>query len=177
MKRTDGLFESAVDRLNEWVGRIVGFAIVAVVLIIVREIVARGVFNAPSLWADESMTYLAGMGYVLGGGYTLLHRKHVIVDLVYEHLSARSRLVMDCLTFVLFALYMGTLIWFGWKFAWASFGQSETSGTLWSPPVWPVKFMIPASGALLLLQGIANLLRDFKTGIVRVEPMEEFRDV
>jgi TRAP-type mannitol/chloroaromatic compound transport system permease small subunit len=157
-----GWFERCINALNEWVGRIVGFAIVAVVLVIIREIVARGVFNAPSVWTDETMTYLAGMGYVLAGGYTMLHRKHVIVDLVYDMLTPRKRFVADALTFVLFFAYMGTLIWFGWSFAWESFEQSETTGTLWSPIIWPVKFMIPLGGLLLLLQGIANLIEDYR---------------
>jgi TRAP-type mannitol/chloroaromatic compound transport system permease small subunit len=131
-------------------------------LVILREIIARGVFNAPSVWADETMTYLAGMGYVLAGGYTLLHRRHVIVDLVYQKLNARQRLVADALMFVLFFLYVGTLIWFGLTFAWDSFENSETTGTLWSPPIWPIKFMIPIAGLLLLVQGIANLIEDYR---------------
>ncbi len=154
--------ERAINTLNEWVGRIVGLAIVGVVLVILRKIIARGVFNAPSVWADESMTYLAGMSYVLAGGYTLLHRRHVIVDLVYQRLNLRQRFVLDACTFVLFALYMGTLIWFGWSFAWNSFLDSETTGTLWSPPIWPIKFTIPIAGVLLLLQGIANLIEDYR---------------
>lgn len=167
------LFERAVNALNEWVGRIVGFAIVGVVLVIVREIVARGAFNAPSLWADETMTYLAGMSYVLAGGYTLLHRRHVIVDLVYQGLSPRRRLVVDAVTFVLFVLYMGTLIWFGWSFAWGSFTDAETTGTLWNPPIWPVKFTIPIAGLLLLLQGIANLIEDYRVATGQPPEIEE----
>jgi TRAP-type mannitol/chloroaromatic compound transport system permease small subunit len=70
--------------------------------------------------------------------------------------------VADVLTFVLFALYTGTLIWFGWTFAWDSFENSESTGTLWSPPIWPIKFTIPIAGMLLLLQGIANLIEDYR---------------
>ena len=43
---------------------------------------------------------------------------------------------------------------------WTSFQQSEGTGTPWNPPIWPVKLAIPAAALLLLLQGIANLLRD-----------------
>lgn len=156
-------FVHLVGRTNEWVGRIAGLLIVGVVLIILREVIARGAFNAPSIWADESMTYLAGLAYALGGGYTLLHRKHVLVDLAYQPLARRSRSVkaaMDIGAFVLFSLYCATLIWFGWQFGAASFEQHEGSGTLWNPPAWPLKFAIPLAGLLLLLQGLANLLVD-----------------
>jgi len=52
--------------------------------------------------------------------------------------------------------------------AWASIQQGETTGTPWSPPIWPVKLAIPVAGLLLLLQGIANLLRDL--GIAAPRP-------
>jgi len=165
-----------VGHLNEWVGRLAGLLIVAVVLIILKEVIGRGVFNAPSLWADESMTYLAGMAYVLGGGYTLLHRKHVIVDLVYQPIADRGgnlKKVIDIIAFVLFSIYCITLIYYGSKLAIASIQQREGSGTMWNPALWPVKLAIPVAGTLLLLQGFANLLVDL--GLVS-SPKEENRN-
>lgn len=153
----------AVGRVNEWVGRLTGLLIVAIVLVIVREVIGRSVFHAPSLWADESMTYMAGFAYVLGGGYALLHRKHVLVDLVYQPVKNRGgalRAVFDIAGFVLFAMYCLTLIWYGWHMGSTSFMQHEHSGTLWNPPIWPLKFAIPLGGLLLLVQGFANLLVD-----------------
>jgi TRAP-type mannitol/chloroaromatic compound transport system permease small subunit len=157
------IFVQAVGRVNKWVGRLAGLLILAVVLIILREVVARSLFNAPSLWADESMTYLAGFAYVLGGGYTLLYRGHVTVDMVYVHFSERGKRICDLISFFLFSAYCFTLIWYGWDLATTSFGQNETTGTLWSPPVWPVKFAIPIAGVLLYLQGLANLIENFQT--------------
>jgi TRAP-type mannitol/chloroaromatic compound transport system permease small subunit len=152
-----------VGRVNEWVGRIAGLLIVAVVLIIIKEVVMRSAFNAPSIWADESMTYLAGMAYALGGGYTLLHRKHVLVDIAYQPIAKRggvTKHVVDIAAFAVFAIYCLTLIWYGWDLAATSIEQKEGSGTLWNPALWPVKITIPIAGTLLLLQGLANLLVD-----------------
>ena len=63
-----------------------------------------------------------------------------------------------------FAVYVGALVWVGSEMAWSSFLQSEGTGTPWNPPIWPVKMAIPIAGLLLLLQGIANLVREL--GIV-----------
>jgi TRAP-type mannitol/chloroaromatic compound transport system permease small subunit len=153
-----------IGRVNEWVGRLAGLLILLVVAIIAREVIARSVFHSPALWADESMTYIAGFVYVLGGGYALLHRRHVTVDMVYELFGWRGRRLCDLLAFVLFSAYCLTLIWFGWDMAVTSFLQNETSGTLWNPPIWPVKFAIPIAGALLYLQGLANLIENFSSG-------------
>lgn len=158
-------FVRAVGRANDWVGRIAGLLIVGVVLIILKEIIFRSVFNAPSLWADESMTYLAGLAYALGGGYTLLHRKHVLVDLVYNPIARRGgavKAVFDVIGFAMIAIYCLTLIWFGWKLGSESFLVHEGSGTLWNPAVWPLKLAIPLAGLLLLLQATANLLVDLR---------------
>jgi len=167
-------FVRAVGFVNEWVGRVTGLLIVAVVLIIFREVIARSMFHAPSLWADESMTYLAGLAYVLGGGYALLHRKHVLVDLVYQPVKDRGgalRATFDIAGFVLFALYCITLIWFGWDLGSKSFAQHEGSGTLWNPPIWPLKLAIPVAGVLLLVQGLANLFVDL--GLARKVAQDE----
>lgn len=156
-------FVHIIACVNEWVGRIAGLLILLVVFIIAREVIARSVFHSPSLWADESMTYIAGFVYVLGGGYALLHRRHVTVDIVYGLFGWRGRRVCDVLAFVLFSAYCLTLIWFGWDMAMTSLAQGETSGTLWDPVIWPVKFAIPLGGLLLFLQGIANLIQDFSS--------------
>jgi len=155
-------FIRIIGRVNEWVGRLAGLLILLVVAIIAREVIARTVFHAPAVWADESTTYIAGFVYVLGGGYALLHRRHVTVDMVYELFGWRGRRVCDLIAFVLFTAYCLTLIVYGWDLAVTSFLQGETSGTLWNPPIWPVKFAIPIAGALLFLQGVANLLENFQ---------------
>jgi TRAP-type mannitol/chloroaromatic compound transport system permease small subunit len=151
----------AIDALNEWTGRIVGFQIVFIVGVVVYEVVMRSVFVRPTLWANETMVYVTAMAYLLGGGYTLLHRRHVIVDVIYQRLLPRTRARLDLLTFLFFVIYMLTLIWVGWSFAWDSVQQRETAGTPWNPPIYPVKLAIPLAGLLVLLQGLANVVRDF----------------
>ena len=100
------------------------------------------------------------MAYLLAGGYALLHRRHVRIDVIYEALSPRMRARLDAFTFVFFVAYMLTLIWYGGVDAWNSFQIGETTSTPWNPVIWPVKAAIPAAGLLLLLQGISNLIRD-----------------
>ena len=88
------------------------------------------------------------------------YRRHVRIDVIYEALSPRTRARLDAFTFVFFVGYMLTLIWVGDAEAWNSFQIGETTSTPWNPVIWPVKAAIPAAGLLLLLQGVANLIRD-----------------
>ena len=155
-------FFRAVDRLNDWCGWLVGMQILFVVVVIAYEMALRGIFGAPTLWANETMIYLTAMAYLLGGGYALLHRRHVAVDVLYARFSARTRAWLDVVTLAFFVLYLGTLIWAGFVWAWDSIKVGETTGSPWSPPIWPVKLAIPVAAVLVLLQGIANVVRDFK---------------
>ncbi|MEO8310766.1 MAG: TRAP transporter small permease subunit [Caldimonas sp.] len=149
-----------IDRINEWAGLFWGFTIIAVTAAVLYEVIARTVFGAPTQWGNETTIYLSAMAYLLAGGYALLHRRHVRIDVLYEALSPRNRVRLDAFTFVFFLAYVLTLIWAGGADAWNSFQIGETTSTPWNPPIWPVKLAIPAAGLLLLLQGIANLIRD-----------------
>jgi TRAP-type mannitol/chloroaromatic compound transport system permease small subunit len=161
--RAKGLLERAcdlIDRINEWAGLFWGFTIVLVTAAVLYEVVARTVFGTPTQWGNEATIYLSAMAYLLAGGYALLHRRHVRIDVLYEALSPRARVRLDAFTFIFFLAYMLTLIWAGGIGALDSFRIGETTSTPWNPPIWPVKLAIPAAGILLLLQGIANLVRD-----------------
>lgn len=157
----------AVDRLNSWVGRFWALAIFGVTLAVLYEVVSRSAFGRGTLWSNETTIYLSAMAYLFGGGYALAHRRHVRIDILHAVLPLKARLAVDCFTFLFFLLYIGALIWVGTTMGWTSFLQREGTGTPWNPPIWPVKFAIPLAAVLLLLQGIANLLRD--TGVARVE--------
>jgi len=158
-------FCDAVDRLNFWVGRFWALAIFVVTFAVLYEVVARTAFGRPTLWSNETTVYVSAVAYLIGGGYALLYRRHVRIDLVYDRLSPRTRARLDVVTFAFFLIYVGGLVWVGTTMGWTSFTQSEGTGTPWNPPIWPVKLAIPIAGALLLLQGIANLLRDL--GVAR----------
>jgi TRAP-type mannitol/chloroaromatic compound transport system permease small subunit len=142
-------------------GRAWGLTIVVVTLSVMYEVVSRGVFGQGTLWSNETTIYVSATAYLIAGGYALLYQRHVRIDVVYQMFSPRARARVDLLTFVFFLIYAGALTWVGAQMAWTSFMQGETTGSPWNPPIWPVKMAIPIAGLLLLLQGIANLLREF----------------
>jgi TRAP-type mannitol/chloroaromatic compound transport system permease small subunit len=154
-------FGAAIDAINEWIGLGFGATVIIVVFAVLYEVIARGVFDQGTLWSNETTIYVSAVAYLLGGGYALRHRRHVRIDVVYQLFRPRTRRRVDLATFVLFVVYAGTLTWVGGTMAWTSFLQGETTGSPWNPPIWPVKAAIAVAGLLLLLQGIANLLREW----------------
>ncbi len=153
-------FCGAIDCANEWLGVVWGYSILLVTLAVLYEVVARTLLNSPTAWSNETVIYVSAVAYLLAGAYAHLHQRHVRIDLIYERLSPKLRVRFDLITFVFFAIYVGVLVWVGGQMAWDSISQGETTGTPWNPLIWPVKLAIPIAGLLLLLQGIADLLRE-----------------
>ena len=163
-------FCNAIDGLNEWLGRFWGAAILLVTVAVIWEVVSRTFFTQATTWANETTIYLSAMAYLLGGGYALKHRRHVRIDVVYQMFSESARRRLDVFAFVFFVGYVGALAWVGADMAWTSFQQSEGTGTPWNPRIWPVKLAIPVAALLLLLQGIADLIRELGIGGASARP-------
>jgi TRAP-type mannitol/chloroaromatic compound transport system permease small subunit len=154
-----------IDSLSTWTGKAGSWLTFLVVIFIVYEIMMRYVFHLPTLWVSESMVFGCGLTYVLGAAWALQDKRHVKIDLIYGRLSVRKRAVIDSVTFVFFALYLGFFLWAVSKYAWQSVSVAETSGSAWDPPVYPIKVALAVGTLLLLLQGIAKLIRDLHLAI------------
>lgn len=151
---------SIIDKISIWVGKGTSFMMLFIVAIVCYEVTFRYFFHHPTVWASEAIVYFCGFVYVLGAAWTLVENRHVKIDTIFEKLSLRSQRILNCITFIFFALYMVMMIWVGSQFAWDSLKIYETSGTPWNPPVYPVKIAFVVGVSILLLQGVAQLIRD-----------------
>lgn len=152
---------STIDAISKWSGRVTMFLLVALGLLMSIEVVARYVFNAPTLWATETTTLVFGVYIMLAGAYTLLIHGHVTMDAVYSRLSLKGKAILDLLTSFLFFAFCGVLLWKGIPTAIKSVVMMEHSMSAWGAPYWPIKIAIPVGAFLILLQGLAKFTRDF----------------
>jgi TRAP-type mannitol/chloroaromatic compound transport system permease small subunit len=124
-------------------------------------VVARYLFRAPTSWGLDVSLMLYGTLFMMAGAYTLSRNGHVRGDVLYRFLSPRAQAALDLALYLLFFLPgIAALAWFGVGFAqdaWAIREQSQT--TSYGLPVYPLKTVIPIAGALLLLQGLAEIAR------------------
>jgi len=151
---------TVIDALSAWVGRIISFLMVPCVIVVIWEISMRYLFHRPTLWASETILFLTAYLTILGAAWTLLEKRHVKIDLVWEKLSPRGRAIADVVTFFFFALYMVMMIWASARYAMQSISIREGSGTPWNPAVYHIKAAFTVSLVLLLLQGLSKFLRD-----------------
>ena len=151
----------AIDRVSTLAGKIGGWAIVALTGVICYEVFARYLFRAPTAWAYDTSYMLYGFLFMMAGAYTLARNGHVRADFLYRSMPPRRQALLDLpLYLVFFVPGMVALIWFGWDFFHLSYLQNERSSvTPDGPLIWPFKFLIPFCGALMLLQGMAEIAR------------------
>ncbi|MDJ0956810.1 MAG: TRAP transporter small permease subunit [Arenicellales bacterium] len=162
MSRLDRLL-AGVDTLSLRSGQVVSFLLLPICGVMVFEVVARYMFNAPTTWSTEMVVMFAGTLFIVGGAYTHYLRGHISVDTVYGYLPPRWQAATRVFVhFPLFFLYVGVLLWTGTIFFWDSMVENERSGSLWNPIIWPYKFVVPLGALLVFLQGLAQFIRDVR---------------
>lgn len=165
-------FCHVIDVINEYTGRVVSLLFIPLVLITVITVTSRYLFNAPMIWAWDVNIQLAGALAFLAAGYTLLHRGHVVLDLLVKRLSPRARARIDLVISLVFLLVIGILLWVGAKEAWHSVVTREAYTSIWEPPIYHLRVGVAIGVFLLLSQGIAKFIRDLiivtRTGKERV---------
>ncbi|MBU1264170.1 MAG: TRAP transporter small permease subunit [Thiobacillus sp.] len=153
-------FMMAVDRLTTYVGRLFAWSIAVLTLLVSWEVFSRYVLNHPHPWALDAQIMLYGTLFMMAGAYTLAHQGHVRGDVLYGALRPRTQAGIDLVLFIFFYLPgVLALTWAGWTYANESLAIRENTFSPDPLPLYPFKFIIPAAGFLLLLQGIVEILR------------------
>jgi TRAP-type mannitol/chloroaromatic compound transport system permease small subunit len=117
--------------------------------------------NMPTAWIFDADNMLYGTLFMLGGAYTLAQNAHVRGDFLYSSMRPRTQATLDLVLYVVFFLPgIAALIYAGWDYAGDSWRIGEHSNvTADGPPVYHFKSMIPLAGALVMLQGVAEMVR------------------
>ncbi|MCA3069533.1 MAG: TRAP transporter small permease subunit [Rhodocyclaceae bacterium] len=151
----------AVDRISAFFGKAFAWLIVGLTLLISFEVFCRYVLNSPNDWVWDTTYILYGILFMMAGAYTLSRNGHVRGDVLYGFFPVRVQAGLDLLLyFVFFFPGVVALVWAGTTFAETSWAIREHSSvTASGPPVYHFKTFIPVAGALLLLQGIAEVVR------------------
>jgi len=156
--------EKSINGLNEKVGYFTSFLVLPLVLIVAYEVVMRYAFNAPTIWVFEATTLLYGIHFMLGLAYTLKHDGHVAIDVFEARLPKKPRTILRLLTtLVIFLPTIGMLSVWSVIYAADSWRNWEHASTSWAPPIYPFKTLMAIGFILLLLQGVARLIHDFRS--------------
>jgi TRAP-type mannitol/chloroaromatic compound transport system permease small subunit len=150
-----------IDSLSAWIGKSFAWLILILTLGVSYEVFVRYVLRAPTTWAFDFSYITYGALFLMAGAYTLSRNGHVRGDVLYRLWPVRVQATLDLVLYMIFFFpAVLALIYSCWFFAKMSVRFQEVS--IFSPagvPVFPLKALIPLTGVVLLLQGIAEVIR------------------
>ena len=157
------------DRISTWAGKVCSWLIISLMLMVCVEVFKRYILNVPTSWIFDAENMMYGTLFMMCGAYTLAQNAHVRGDFLYSSMKPRMQASLDVVLYIAFFIpgILG-LIYAGWDYAWQSWLIREHSNvTSEGPPVYQFKAIIPVAGVLVMLQGLAEILRSIvclKTG-------------
>ena len=151
----------AIDQLSKTVGHAFAWCIVILMLGTSYEVFVRYLLNDPTSWAFDFSYIMYGALFFMAGAYTLSRGGHVRADMFYRLWRPRTQAAVELVLYILF-FFPGviSLMYSGWAYGTESMKIGEMS--INSPvgiPIWQIKMLIPVGGALVALQGLAEVMR------------------
>jgi TRAP-type mannitol/chloroaromatic compound transport system permease small subunit len=149
------------DRISTWAGKASAWLIIALMLAVCIEVFKRYLLNAPDAWIYDVNNMMYGTLFMMCGAYTLSQDAHVRGDFLYGSMSPRTQAGFDLALYILFFIPgIAALIYAGYDYAGDSWRMGEHSNVSSDgPPVYHFKTVIPIAGALVMLQGLAEIAR------------------
>src|ERR1044071_2469651 len=154
-------FLHTIDEISTWVGKAFAWLIVLLMTVVCVEVFKRYILNAPTSWIFDAENMMYGTLFMICGAYTLAQNAHVRGDFLYSSMRPRTQAALDLvLYFVFFIPGIVALVYAGYYYAADSWHINEHSNvTADGPPVYHFKTVIPIAGALIMLQGIGEIIR------------------
>jgi TRAP-type mannitol/chloroaromatic compound transport system permease small subunit len=154
-------FLYTIDGISTWTGKLAAWLIIGLMGLVCIEVFKRYIINMPTAWIFDASNMLYGTLFMIAGAYTLAQNGHVRGDFLYSSMRPRTQASLDLVLYIVFFLPgIAALVYAGWDYASESWRINEHSNvTADGPPVYHFKFMIPLAGALLMLQGLAEITR------------------
>ncbi len=159
MPRIAGRYVRIVEAVNYRIGRIMMYGIFVMVGILLWSSISK-TFFLPSLWTLEVAQFAMVTYYIMGGPYSIQLGSNVRMDLFYGSWSIHKKAWFDVITVFFLIFYLGVLLYGAIDSTNYSLKYGERSPTAWRPYIWPIKIIMCFGFFMMLLQAIAELLKD-----------------
>ena len=152
-----------IDNWSRWIGKVVCWITMPLMLAMTYEVLARKLFLAPTMWAYDMSRFFYGALFMLGAGYALSKGVHIRADFLYRNFKVKTQGLIDFWLYLLF-YFPGLLAFFYMTtiFVVESIQRGERGmDTAWMPYMWPIKACLWFGILFLLVQGISELLKSY----------------
>lgn len=154
------IFVHSVDRINTVVGKFTMYLVFMMIGILLYEPVARNLFDQSCIWAVEMAQFTMAAYYLLGGGYSMILRGHVRMDLLYGRWSDKKKAKMDVISGLFLIFYLVFLLYGAYSSTEYALEYGQRNRSAWAPYMAPIKIIMSVGVFLMLLQTIATFFKD-----------------
>lgn len=153
----------SIDSISVFFGKSISILIIPMVYCLLHEVVGRYFFNAPTIWAGDLSVIMYGILFMIASPYCLKEGGHIRTDFLYNRWSDKTKGMVDF--FIFLVIYLPVHLIFlkiSWSFFYKSFQIGERIITsAWMPIIWPLKLALPLGVFLMVLQGVAELIKSY----------------
>jgi TRAP-type mannitol/chloroaromatic compound transport system permease small subunit len=160
MPKAVKIFVRSVDKINTVVGIFSMYLVFMMIAILLYEPVARNLFGISSIWAVEMAQFTMAAYYLLGGGFSMLLKGHVRMDLLYGRWSEKKQAKMDAITSIFLIFYLVFLLYGAYSSIEYAVMYGQKNRSAWAPYMAPIKIIMGTGILLMLLQAIATFFKD-----------------
>jgi TRAP-type mannitol/chloroaromatic compound transport system permease small subunit len=153
-------FVHAVDKMNTFIGKITMYMVFLMIAILLYEPIARNLFGISSIWAVEMAQFTMAAYYLLGGGFSMLLKGHVRMDLLYGRWSNKKKATVDAITCLFLFFYLIFLLVGAYSSIEYAVMYGQRNRSAWAPYMAPIKIIMGIGVLLMLLQAIATFFKD-----------------
>lgn len=150
----------AIDRLNQKLGGLCNFLVLAACVVSAANAMIRYAFGYSSNAWLELQWYMFAIFVMFGASYTFKRNEHVRVEILYLTLSERGQLWLDMIGTLFFLIPSCLLLtYLSWPFFYQAYAVGEISSNAGGLVRWPIKFVVPAGFVMLALQGVSEVIK------------------
>ena len=154
------IFVRYVDAVNKVVGKFSMYLVFAMMGILLYESISRTIFDRPHIWAVEMAQFTMAAYYLLGGGYSMILKGHVRMDLLYGRWSVKRQALADLITMPVLIFYLVFLLIGAYSSIEYAVMYGQRNRSAWAPYMAPIKIIMGSGILLMMLQAIATWFKD-----------------
>ncbi len=160
MPKAVKIFVRYVEAVNKVVGKFSMYLVFGMIGILLFESISRTIFNKPHIWVVEMAQFTMAAYYLLGGGYSMILKGHVRMDLLYGRWSEKTRATVDLFTGLFLIFYLVLLLYGAYSSIEYAVMYGQRNRSAWAPLMAPIKIIMGTGVLLMLLQTIATWFKD-----------------
>ena len=159
MPKAVKIFVQAIDSMNKAVGKFAMYLVFGMIGVLLFESISRTIFDKPHIWVVEIAQFTMAAYYLLGGGYSMLLKGHVRMDLLYGRWSVKRQALADVITGPILMFYLVVLLMGAYSSIEYAVMYGQRNRSAWAPLMSPIKIIMGTGVLLMLLQTIATFFK------------------